>query len=113
MFVGHKRLAEGCDYDLQRQYGKAVKKYTEGIEIVLDELEKDKSKATEDLLCKVDRYINRIKLLKSFLSDHDDGAPPAILLPREPTEPPVVNNTILAQADDDTDNGQHCQKTGV
>ena len=104
--VGHKRLAEGRDYDLQKQYRKAVKKYTEGIEIVLDELEKDKSKATEDMLCKLDRYIGRIKLLKSFLRDHEDGAPPAILLPQEPTEPPVLDDTGAAcQAEEDADHG--------
>jgi hypothetical protein len=104
--VGYKRLAEGRDYDLQKQYGKAVKKYTEGIEIVLDELEHDKSKATEDMLCKVDRYIGRIKLLKSFMSDHEDGTPPAILLPQEPTQPPVIGDTgPPCQAEENADHG--------
>ena len=93
MLVGHKRLCEGRDFDLQRQYKKAVKKYTEGVEIILDELERDKDKATEDLLCKIDRYIARIKLLKSFLSSRDDGNPHAMLLPQEPTTVPIIKET--------------------
>jgi len=93
MFTGNKRLSEGSDLDLQRQYKKAIQKYTEGVEVILGELEKDKGKATEELLCKIDKYIERIKLLKSFLNNRDDGSPHAMLLPQEPTTAPVVKKT--------------------
>ena len=88
MFTGNKRLCEGSDLDLQRQYKKAIQKYTEGVEVILGELEKDKEKATEELLCKIDKYIERIKLLKSFLNNRDDGNPHAMLLPQQPTTTP-------------------------
>ena len=88
MFTGNKRLCEGSDLDLQRQYKKAIQKYTEGVEVILGELEKDKEKATEELLCKIDKYIERIKLLKSFLNNRDDGNPHAMLLPQQPTATP-------------------------
>ena len=90
MFAGNKRLFEGCDFDLQRQYKKAIQKYTEGVEVILDELEKDKDKATEELLRKIDKYIERIKLLKTFLNNRDDGTPHAMLLPQQPTTAPRV-----------------------
>ena len=93
MFAGNKRLFEGCDFDLQRNYKPAIKKYTEGVEIILEELEKDKSKATEELLRKIDKYIERIKLLKAFVNSRDDGNPSGILLPKEPTTTPIVKKT--------------------
>ena len=97
MFAGYKRLSEGCDHDLKKEYKAAIRKYTEGVEVILNELEKDKEKATEELLCKIDKYIERINILKTFLNNSDDGNPDAMLLPQQPTTDPIIKNTESKQ----------------
>ena len=93
MFAGYNRLSEGCDHDLKKEYKAAIRKYTEGVEVILNELEKDKEKATEKLLCKIDKYIERIKILKNYLINQNDGNPHAMLLPQQPTTVPIVKKT--------------------
>ena len=83
MYIGYKRLTEGRDHDLKREYKDAVDKYTKGVKIILTELEKDQEEPDKGVVQKLQAYIKRINFLKEKLKNPFN-------LPQEPTTIPTI-----------------------
>ena len=85
MYIGYKRLTEGRDHDLNKEYKEAILKYAKGVHLILNELEKEKNNPTEDVLCKLEKYIERINVLKKTLDN-----PLNLNLPQQPNTIPTI-----------------------
>jgi len=97
MYIGYQRLTKGRDHDLNKEYKSAINSYSEGIDLIVGELEKEKDKATEDILNKLEGYMERIKELKKLVSNKNDDTipnfpspPNTIILPQQPNKIPML-----------------------